>query len=162
MAIVFQENILFGTTIGENIRLGRADATKDEIVAAAKQANIHRFIMTLPRGYDTVVGERGSTLSGGQRQRLAIARATVRNPALLLLDEATPALDSTTEASAVKTLARVSQGRTLVTVTHRLTSIVDYDHILVLAEGRLVQQGRHSELIGSPGPYRKLWRQENH
>lgn len=161
MAIVFQDNILFGTTIRENIRLGRGDATDAEIRAAAKEANIHAFIMTLPQRYETVVGERGSTLSGGQRQRLAIARAVVRDPAILLLDEATSALDPATEASVVKTLARVSRGRTLVTVTHRLTSVVDYDEIFVLENGRLAQQGRHKDLVELEGPYRRLWNEQS-
>lgn len=159
LAVVFQDNLLFGTTVRENIRLGRPDATDGDIVAAAKTASIHSFIMTLPQRYETVLGERGNTLSGGQRQRLAIARAVVRNPAILLLDEATSGLDSTTEAAIVKTLSRVSQGRTLITVTHRLRSIAHYDHIIVLAKGRVAQQGRHEELLSVAGIYRDLWRQ---
>lgn len=159
LAVVFQDNLLFGTTVRENIGLGRPDASDGDIVAAAKAASIHSFIMTLPQRYDTVLGERGNTLSGGQRQRLAIARAIVRNPAILLLDEATSGLDSTTEAAIVKTLSRVSQGRTLITVTHRLRSIAHYDHIIVLAKGRVAQQGRHEELLAAAGIYRDLWRQ---
>ncbi len=158
-AVVFQDNLLFGTTVRENIRLGRPDATDAEIVAAAKAASIHSFIMTLPQRYDTVLGERGNTLSGGQRQRLAIARAVVRNPAILLLDEATSGLDATTEAAIVKTLSRVSQGRTLITVTHRLRTVAHYDHIVVLTQGRVAQQGRHEDLLRVEGPYRELWRQ---
>lgn len=158
-AVVFQDNLLFGTTVRENIRLGCPAAADAEIVAGAKAASIHSFIMTLPQRYDTVLGERGNTLSGGQRQRLAIARAVVRNPAILLLDEATSGLDSTTEGAIVKTLSRVSQGRTLITVTHRLRSIAHYDHIIVLAKGRVAQQGRHEELLSVAGIYRDLWRQ---
>ncbi|MBL8832290.1 MAG: ABC transporter ATP-binding protein, partial [Rhodospirillales bacterium] len=159
MAIVFQDNILFGTTIRENIRLGRRDATDAEIAAAAKQAGIHRFVMSLPDGYDTPVGERGDTLSQGQRQRIGIARAMVRNPAILLLDEATSALDSATRGEILATLAKVGKDRTLVTVTHDLASVTTYDSIFVLADGAIVQHGRHDDLIAVDGPYRRLWRQ---
>jgi ATP-binding cassette subfamily B protein len=159
MAIVFQDNVLFGTTIRENIRLGRRDAQDADIAAAAKQAGIHRFIMSLPDGYDTVVGERGETLSQGQRQRIGIARAMVRDPAILLLDEATSALDSATRGEILATLAKVGRDRTLVTVTHDLAAVVAYDRIFVLADGRIVQQGRHDELVAADGPYRRLWRQ---
>ncbi|MBI3505934.1 MAG: ABC transporter ATP-binding protein [Proteobacteria bacterium] len=159
MGIVFQDNVLFGTTIRENIRLGRRDATDGDIVAAAKQAGIHRFIRSLPDRYDTVLGERGDTLSQGQRQRIGIARAMIRNPAILLLDEATSALDSATRTEILATLAKVGKDRTLVTVTHDLASVVACDRIFVLSEGRLVQQGSHAELVASDGPYRRLWRQ---
>jgi ATP-binding cassette subfamily B protein len=159
MGIVFQDNVLFGTTIRENIRLGRPDASDGEIVAAAKQAGIHKFIQSLPERYDTVLGERGDTLSQGQRQRIGIARAMVRNPAILLLDEATSALDSATRTEILATLANVGKDRTLVTVTHDLSAVVGCDRILVLSEGRVVQQGRHEELVAIDGPYRQLWRQ---
>ncbi len=159
MATVFQDNVLFGTTIRENIRLGRRDATDADIAAAAKQAGIHRFIMSLPDGYDTLLGERGDTLSQGQRQRIGIARAMVRNPAILLLDEATSALDSATRGEILATLAKVGKDRTLVTVTHDLASVVAYDSIFVLADGVIVQHGRHDDLIAVDGPYRHLWRQ---
>jgi ATP-binding cassette subfamily B protein len=114
MAVVFQENMLFNMSIRENIRLGKDGATDAEVVEAAKKAEIHRYIMTLPQKYDTVVGERGDTLSGGQRQRIAIARAIVRNPSVLLLDEATSALDQTTEAAINRTLLKVAKGRTMI------------------------------------------------
>ena len=159
MAAVFQDNVLFGTSVGENIRLGRPQATQADIVAAAKQAGIHRFIRTLPDGYATVLGERGDTLSQGQRQRIGIARAMVRNPAILLLDEATSALDATTRTDILATLAKIGRDRTLVSVTHDLASVVGYDRIYVLAQGRVVQEGRHADLIATDGPYRRLWEQ---
>jgi ATP-binding cassette subfamily B protein len=158
MAVVFQENLLFNTTLRENIRLGNASATDEQVVAAAKQAEIHRFIMGLPNGYDTIVGERGDTLSGGQRQRIAIARALVRNPAILLLDEATSALDQTTEAAINKTLKKVGKGRTVLFITHRLTSVTDMAEIIVLSQGNMVDRGSHAELMKKRGClYRKLW-----
>jgi ATP-binding cassette subfamily B protein len=162
MAIVFQENMLFNTSIRENIRLGKEDASDAEVEAAAKKAEIHRFIMSLPQRYETVVGERGDTLSGGQRQRIAIARAIVRDPSILLLDEATSALDQTTEAAINRTLLRVAKGRTMIFSTHRLTSVVDMDEIIVVSGGRAVERGSHSELMKSHGLYRKLWDDQGH
>jgi ATP-binding cassette subfamily B protein len=162
MAIVFQENMLFNMSIRENIRLGKEDASDAEVEAAAKKAEIHRFIMSLPRRYDTIVGERGDTLSGGQRQRVAIARAIVRDPSILLLDEATSALDQTTEAAINRTLLRVAKGRTMIFSTHRLTSVVDMDEIIVISGGRAVERGSHAELIKANGLYRKLWDDQSH
>lgn len=161
MAVVFQENVLFNTTFRENIRLGMPGASDAAVENAAKQAEIHRFIAGLPRGYDTMIGERGDTLSGGQRQRIAIARALIRDPAILLLDEATSALDQTTEAAINKTLRKVGRGRTVLFVTHRLTSVTDMDEIIVLDRGRLRERGSHAELMKKPrGLYRKLWRDQ--
>lgn len=157
MAVVFQENVLFNTTFRENIRLGHEGATDEEVEAAAKQAEIHKFIMGLPHGYDTMVGERGDTLSGGQRQRIAIARALVRNPAILLLDEATSALDQTTEAAINRTLKKIGRGRTVLFITHRLTSVTGMDEIVVLNQGNMVQRGTHDELMKKRGLYKKLW-----
>jgi len=160
MGIVFQDNFLFDTTIRENIAMGRPGATDDEIVAAARAAEVHDFIVQLPRGYDTMVGERGGRLSGGQRQRVAIARALVRNPTLLLLDEATSALDPRTERLINDTLQKASRGRTTISITHRLASVVDYDRVFVLAEGRLVEAGTHAELVGAGGVYSALWAEQ--
>ncbi len=160
MAVVFQENILFNISIRENIRLGNQNATDQEVIAAARAAEIHKFIKSLPAGYDTVVGERGSRLSGGQRQRIAIARAIIRNPAILLLDEATSALDQSTEAAINATLEKISSGRTVVFVTHRLTSVVDADQIVVLDRGKLVESGTHEELLRKRGLYSQLWRKQ--
>ncbi|MHC2609578.1 ATP-binding cassette subfamily B protein [Bradyrhizobium diazoefficiens] len=136
MAVVFQENMLFNMSIRENIRLGKEGATDAEVEEAAKKAEIHRYIMSLPQRYDTPVGERGDTLSGGQRQRIAIARAIIRNPSVLLLDEATSALDQTTEAAINRTLLKVAKGRTMIWSTHRLTSVVEMDEIIVISGGR--------------------------
>ena len=159
MGVVFQDTVLFGTTIRENIRLGRQDASDAEIAAAAKGAGIHRFVMSLPQRYDTLVGERGDTLSQGQRQRIGIARAIVRDPAILLLDEATSALDTLTRKEIQTTLSRVARDRTIVSVAHDLASVSAYDRIFVMAEGRLAQTGSHAELLAVEGPYRRLWRQ---
>ncbi|HEY0235182.1 MAG TPA: ABC transporter ATP-binding protein, partial [Afipia sp.] len=162
MAVVFQENMLFSMSIRENIRLGKEGATDAEVEAAAKKAEIHRHIMSLPQKYDTQVGERGDTLSGGQRQRIAIARAMVRNPSVLLLDEATSALDQTTEAAINRTLLKVAKGRTMIWSTHRLTSVVDMDEIIVIAGGKAIERGSHEELLKQGGAYRKLWDDQLH
>lgn len=162
MAVVFQENMLFNMSIRENIRLGKDGATDAEVEEAAKKAEIHRYIMSLPQKYDTVVGERGDTLSGGQRQRIAIARAIVRNPSVLLLDEATSALDQTTEAAINRTLLKVAKGRTMIFSTHRLTSVVEMDEIIVVSNGKAVERGPHAELLKANGMYRKLWDDQLH
>jgi ATP-binding cassette subfamily B protein len=162
MAVVFQENMLFNMSIRENIRLGQEGATDEEVEQAARKAEIHRYIMSLPQKYDTSVGERGDTLSGGQRQRIAIARAIVRNPSVLLLDEATSALDQTTEAAINRTLLKVAKGRTMIFSTHRLTSVVEMDEIIVISGGRAIERGSHAELLAANGVYRKLWDDQGH
>lgn len=162
MAVVFQENMLFNMSIRENIRLGKEGATDEEVEDAAKKAEIHRYIMSLPQRYDTPVGERGDTLSGGQRQRIAIARAIIRNPSVLLLDEATSALDQTTEAAINRTLLKVAKGRTMIWSTHRLTSVVEMDEIIVISGGRAIERGSHAELVAKNGTYRKLWNDQIH
>ncbi|GAA3397255.1 ABC transporter transmembrane domain-containing protein [Cryptosporangium minutisporangium] len=161
LGVVFQETFLFDGTLRDNIGLGRLGASPEEIEKAARAAQLHEYITTLPRGYDTPVGERGVRLSGGQRQRLALARALLRDPAVLLLDEATSALDPRTERLVAETLESVSSGRTLIAVTHRLTSIVDYDQIYVLESGQVVEQGRHDELVALGGVYADLWAEQN-
>jgi ABC-type multidrug transport system fused ATPase/permease subunit len=161
LGVVFQESVLFDTSIRENIRLGRPEASDAEVEAAARAAELHEAVLALPEGYDTAVGERGGRLSGGQRQRVAIARALLRDPAVLLLDEATSALDPATEAAIDGTLRRLSAGRTVVTVTHRLASVVHADRIVVLDRGRVVEEGRHEELLRRGGLYARLW-QEQH
>ncbi len=160
MGVVFQDPFLFDTTIRENIALGRPDATDEEIRAAAVAAELDETVAGLARGYDTLVGRGGSALSGGQRQRVAIARALVRDPRLLLLDEATSALDPATEREISDTLARAGADRTVIAVTHRLTSITDYDAIFVIEAGRLVEHGTHAELVSVGGTYARLWSEQ--
>jgi ATP-binding cassette subfamily B protein len=153
---VFQEPFVFDLSIRENIRLGRRGATDAEVEAAAA-AQVHDWIASLPAGYDTGAGERGGRLSGGQRQRLALARALVRDPAVLVLDEATSALDPATQAAFDATLARLAHGRTVIRVTHRLTDVMRADRIFVLDGGRLAEQGTHRELLAREGTYHELW-----
>ncbi|CAG8508599.1 11057_t:CDS:10 [Acaulospora morrowiae] len=156
MALVGQEPVLFDLTIGENIAYGKDGCSKDEIIEAAKNANIHNFISKLPDGYDTRVGERGSQLSGGQKQRVAIARAIIRSPKLLLLDEATSALDAESEKVVQLALDKVSKGRTTLVIAHRLSTIQDADLILVCKKGRVVESGTHLELFNQRGLYYEL------
>lgn len=157
IAIVPQETILFSTTIRENIAYGKMDATEDEIIEAAKAANAHDFIQRLPEGYDTIVGERGMKLSGGERQRVAIARALLKNPKLLILDEATSSLDATSEAIVQEALERLMRNRTTLVIAHRLSTIINSDRILVMEGGRLVESGTHEELLRLGGLYASLY-----
>src|SRR5665811_267601 len=151
MALVSQDVFLFHGTVAENIAYGRPDATDDEIRAAARTAEAHDFIASMPNGYDTLVGERGQKLSGGQRQRLSIARALVTDSPILLLDEATSAVDNETEAAIQRSLARVARDRTVVVIAHRLSTIRHADRIYVIADGRVVESGTHDGLIDHPG-----------
>src|SRR5438874_13602274 len=162
MAVVFQENMLFNMNIRENIRLGKEGATDQEVEEAARKAEIHRYIMSLPQGYDTSVGERGDTLSGGQRQRIAIARAIIRNPSVLLLDEATSALDQTTEAAINRTLMKLAAGRTMIWSTHRLSSVVEMVERIVISNGKAIERGSHAKLVAANGVYRRLWDDQTH
>ena len=160
-AVVFQESFLFNTTVRENIAVARPDATDEEIAAAARAAEIHDFISSLPEGYQTIAGERGGRFSGGQRQRIAIARAVLKNPAILVLDEATSALDASSEHAINATLERIAQGRTMISVTHRLRSVVHMDRIFLLDRGHLKEEGSHAELLESRGVYAELWRKQS-
>nr|QST14979.1 ABCB1-1 protein [Diaphanosoma celebensis] len=156
MGVVGQEPVLFGMTIGENIRFGRDNVPQSEVERAAQQANAHDFIMRLPKKYGTLVGERGAQLSGGQKQRIAIARALIRNPKILLLDEATSALDTQSESVVQKALDKASKGRTTIIVAHRLTTIRNADRIIVLKDGRVQEEGTHSKLMAKEGAYYQL------
>ena len=157
IGIVPQDTVLFNDTIRYNIRYGRVDATDGEIEEAAKLARIHDFVTSLPDGYDTVVGERGLKISGGEKQRVAIARSILKRPRILLFDEATSALDSKTEKEIQASLREVSAGRTTIVIAHRLSTIVDADEILVLDEGRVVERGRHGDLLAQHGQYAAMW-----
>ncbi|MBI6629206.1 ABCB family ABC transporter ATP-binding protein/permease [Pontibaca salina] len=160
IGVVPQDTVLFNDTIRYNIAYGRDGATQAEIEEAARAAQIHDFITTLPSGYDTAVGERGLKLSGGEKQRVGIARTLLKNPPILLLDEATSALDSDTESEIQTALARAGQGRTVITIAHRLSTIADSDEIVVLDQGRIVERGNHETLLSHDGRYAMLWNRQ--
>jgi ATP-binding cassette subfamily B protein len=157
IGVVPQDTVLFNDTIRYNIAYGRDGATQAEIEDAARAARIHDFIVSLPQGYDTQVGERGLKLSGGEKQRVGIARTLLKNPPILLLDEATSALDGQTEASIQESLAEMGQGRTVIVIAHRLSTIADADRICVMEDGRIVEEGRHEALIAKGGRYAAMW-----
>lgn len=162
IAYVPQETSLFHRSIADNIAYGKPDATPEEIQRAAKLANAHEFILDLPDGYDTLVGERGIKLSGGQRQRIAIARAILKNAPILVLDEATSALDSESEALIQDALSKLMAGRTSIVIAHRLSTIANLDRIVVLENGKIVEQGKHQELLAKPdGVYHHLWSRQS-
>ena len=157
IGVVPQDTVLFNDTIYYNIAYGRADATKADIEAAAKAAQIHDFVTSLPLGYNTTVGERGLKLSGGEKQRVGIARTLLKNPPILLLDEATSALDTETEHEIQESLITMGQGRTVLIIAHRLSTVVHADQIVVLEQGKVVEQGSHDELLAKEGRYFHLW-----
>lgn len=161
IAYVPQEPLLFHRTLSENIAYGRPDATQEEIEAAAKMAHAHEFVQTLPKGYQTMVGERGVKLSGGQRQRIAIARAILKNAPIIVLDEATSALDSESEKLIQDALKKLMKGRTTIVIAHRLSTIQNMDRIVVLEDGAIAQQGTHAELLKKGGTYADLWKHQS-
>ena len=156
ISIVLQEPALFSGTIAENIRYGRLDASMDEVIAAAKNANAHDFVMRLPNQYETYIGEGGSQLSGGERQRVCVARAFLKDAPILILDEPTSSIDSKTEAVILDALDLLMRGRTTFMIAHRLSTVRHADKILVLDQGKLIEQGRHDELIEAGGAYKTL------
>jgi subfamily B ATP-binding cassette protein HlyB/CyaB len=162
IGVVLQENFLFNRTIRENIALADPALPMEQVIQAAKLAGAHEFIVDLPEGYDTLVGEQGSNLSGGQRQRLAIARALIGNPKLLIFDEATSALDYESERLIQDNMARICQGRTVFIIAHRLSTVRQCDRIIVLEKGRIVEQGGHEGLLKANGYYAKLHSYQNH
>ncbi|MEO1502913.1 MAG: ABC transporter ATP-binding protein/permease [Pseudomonadota bacterium] len=160
IGVVPQDTVLFNDTIGYNIAYAQPEATREEIEAAARAAQIDTFIAQLPQGYETVVGERGLKLSGGEKQRVAIARTILKNPRILILDEATSALDSRTEQGIQEALRALSKDRTVITIAHRLSTIVEADDILVLEAGRVIERGRHGDLLALDGVYAQMWRRQ--
>jgi ATP-binding cassette subfamily B protein len=161
IGVVPQDTVLFNDTVYYNIAYGRDGATEAEVHAAARAARIHDFIMSLPDGYDTTVGERGLKLSGGEKQRVGIARTLLKNPPILILDEATSALDTQTEQSIQESLTEMGQGRSVITIAHRLSTIADADCILVLEDGRVTEQGSHDELLALEGKYAAMWARQS-
>lgn len=161
IGVVPQDTVLFNDTIYYNIAYGRPDASKEEIEQAAKAARIHDFILSLPEGYDTTVGERGLKLSGGEKQRVGIARTLLKNPPILILDEATSALDTQTERDIQESLLRMGQGRSVITIAHRLSTIADADQIIVLEAGKIIERGSHEELLTKGGRYAAMWARQS-
>jgi len=157
IGVVLQESVLFGASISENIAYGKPDATDDQIEAAAREAGACEFIESLPDGYQTIIGERGSTLSGGERQRICLARAIIKDPSLLILDEPTSAIDAESSALIQESINRLQRGKTMLVISHQFAGIEDFDQILVLKDGRIIERGTHAQLLGRRGYYFELF-----
>jgi ATP-binding cassette subfamily B protein len=160
IGMVPQDTVLFNDTIRYNIRYGRPDATDEEVEAAARLAQVHDFVMSLPKGYESMVGERGLKLSGGEKQRVSIARTILKGPPILVLDEATSALDTFTEQEIQQALKTVSRNRTTLVIAHRLSTVVDADEIIVLEKGRIAERGSHVALLRKKGIYASMWNRQ--
>ncbi|CEA03301.1 Putative multidrug export ATP-binding/permease protein [Metalysinibacillus saudimassiliensis] len=161
IGLVLQDTILFSDTIRENILMGQPNATEEQMIAAAKAANAHDFIVSLPQGYDTTVGERGVKLSGGQKQRVAIARVFLKNPAILVLDEATSALDLESESLIQESVEKLAADRTTIMIAHRLSTITHADRIIVISHGKVIEQGTHQQLLRQQSAYYDLYKIQN-
>jgi ATP-binding cassette, subfamily B, bacterial len=157
IGVIPQEPSLFHRTIMENVRYGKIDASDEEVINTCKQAQIHEFISTLPLGYNTIVGERGTKLSGGQRQRIAIARCILKNASILILDEATSQLDSITEKNIQDSLWNLMQGKTTLVIAHRLSTLLEMDRIIVFDQGKIISDGTHEDLLTKSEMYKSLW-----
>ena len=162
LGIVPHDTVLFNDSLGENIRYGRPDASDEDVHEAARLAHLGDLLAQLPAGLDTQVGERGLKLSGGEKQRVAIARTILKNPHILIFDEATSSLDSHSEQAILSALREMSSGRTTLVIAHRLSTVVDADRIVVLQQGRIAEQGRHEELLRKQGVYWGLWQAQQH
>jgi ABC-type multidrug transport system fused ATPase/permease subunit len=160
VAVVLQDSFLFNNSVAENLLYGKPDATREELIEAAKAANAHEFIIQLPEGYDTEIGERGVKLSGGQKQRLALARAILADPRILILDEATSSVDAEAEFLIQQALERVLKDRTSLVIAHRLSTVRNADKIIVLDKGRIVETGKHDVLLQNGGLYSQLYRRQ--
>ena len=156
ISMVFQNVYLFHDSVENNIRFGRPEATREQVIAAAKRACCHDFILSLPDGYDTIIGEGGSTLSGGEKQRISIARAILKDAPIIILDEATSSVDPENEQALLSAIQELTKDKTLISIAHRLSTVRNADQIVVIDQGRIVQQGKHTDLLQKDGIYRKF------